>query len=432
MIPLLAVQGGSLVGKDRSGPVTLTGSGALRAVPFDGAMGWLVEEATTNLCSNPRAVSSGDTSQYAPGGGPVIRSWVTGTNMVHPSAGVLATASRFVWSGVMVDGNTVCSVLGTTVAGPMSVQLLVRASGTAIGKTLRYMIYESGVATPVRSEVFVTMTGGDQLITVSGVLLGGGPGVKALAAITTGDNGDVLDVTASQSELKPYATTYADGSLGPGYTWTGTAHASASTRAESKVTSPIPSSLSSLKGSVYIRALGPRLNISSQNLYFMNIGAGASVSDRVVIRENSAQGLVDYLWISSNGAPKAVGVSGYAADTVSSLYHDWNGTVINGRAANGSMATGTRDAPNGSWGVSTMSIGNHTTNGFALNSIIGPVLIYDRPLTDTERATLDATPTALLGWSSLLPRVSGVLQVGSNSPMGVMQVGNGPVIGVQG
>jgi hypothetical protein len=40
-------------------------------------------------------------------------------------------------------------------------------------------------------------------------------------------------VDALQVEEKGYATTYCDGSLGVGYSWSGTAHASTSTRLDS-------------------------------------------------------------------------------------------------------------------------------------------------------------------------------------------------------
>ena len=40
-----------------------------------------------------------------------------------------------------------------------------------------------------------------------------------------------MHLDALQIEYKPYATPYADGDMGEGYAWTGTAHASTSTRA---------------------------------------------------------------------------------------------------------------------------------------------------------------------------------------------------------
>jgi hypothetical protein len=53
-----------------------------------------------------------------------------------------------------------------------------------------------------------------------------------LQFITTGAPGvdDRIWIDAVQIEAKSYATTYCDGSLGPGYTWSGTAHASTSSR----------------------------------------------------------------------------------------------------------------------------------------------------------------------------------------------------------
>ena len=56
-------------------------------------------------------------------------------------------------------------------------------------------------------------------------------------------------VDAVQAEAKAYATSYADGSLGTGYSWSGTAHASASTRAASRVQSP-RGALDALQGAV--------------------------------------------------------------------------------------------------------------------------------------------------------------------------------------
>ena len=56
-------------------------------------------------------------------------------------------------------------------------------------------------------------------------------------------------VDAVQAEAKAYATSYADGSLGTGYAWSGTAHAAPSTRAASMVRTP-RGALDALQGAV--------------------------------------------------------------------------------------------------------------------------------------------------------------------------------------
>lgn len=416
-IPLLAVQGGSLIGRDRSGPVTLTGSGALRAVPIDGTTGWLVEEATTNLAANPLAVNNS-----------------AGWSIYSGAIGSFLGGRTEVWEGGTVY-NALCD-------GTASSQGLSASSASSLGITGEAASYIGAITLVGAGTVFVrirvtytdaTFTEGDNTV----VTLSASPQrIVALPAIANPAktisfinvmartvNLQAAEITGSlaQIEKKAYCTTLAAGSLGPGYAWTGPAHASASTRAASILT--VPSGRMPLaSGSVYASVLQPDSSLGTRYIF------NASGTPERLAMYASAGGNQN-MAASSGGTLKFATAGTFSAGPPRRHYGEWEPTVLRVRNATGGLSAAARDTPVGVLDQA-VTIGGAPTFGWS-NAPVGPVLIFDRPLTDAERATLDATPTALLGWDTLIDRVSGVLMVGQPGPMGVLQVGAGPVMGVR-
>ena len=211
--------------------------------------------------------------------------------------------------------------------------------------------------------------------------------------------GDVLHIDAVQVEQKAYATSYCDGSLGTGYTWAGTAHASASTRAGSYILSTVDGRANADVGSMVEHA---RIIEVGNGARFMNLGTWIAGSGDDLL-----------LW-SSDGAraelaPAQDGVQGVTAVGLGDLtagmafvYAEWNGTDIAASVDRGTLGVGSRLDPGGTaWSTDQLIIDQ--TGG---TRYIGPVAIYDRPLTDAELALVDAAiDDGTYLWSLLEPEV---------------------------
>jgi hypothetical protein len=191
-----------------------------------------VEEATTNLVTNPSfevdTTSGGwgmfgtsapttvrSTTRALVGTASALTSWVTGSNNGTAAYGITgATLS-------ITSGNTYAfSAYVYVPAGSTAVDLAVYGgTGAFSGGTVR---------SPIS-----TVTGQWQRLTGTAVATGTGTATFQLE-IANGSNaaaGSQVYLDGVQFEQKTYSTTYADGSLGNGYSWSGTAHASTSNRA---------------------------------------------------------------------------------------------------------------------------------------------------------------------------------------------------------
>ena len=63
-------------------------------------------------------------------------------------------------------------------------------------------------------------------------------------------NGAILEIDAAQVETGTAATPYCDGSLGEGHTWSGSSHASTSTRSHASLRYPVTGNISTAKGTI--------------------------------------------------------------------------------------------------------------------------------------------------------------------------------------
>lgn len=238
-IPLLHLPlDGSLQGRDRAGVVTASGSGALRygTGPWTGVKAALTEEATTNLLLNPSAevntTSHGGWGAGVPAptrdtttafsGTASLRQTTPGTN---PSEGLsYSTATGLALTGARTFTGSVY-VKG---AGSLQVQLTAYYTDSTSQSVV----------------VDATATGSWARVVTAPLTTNGAKTVNSLALVVRTAFNLAQAVTfwtdAAQVEEKPYATSYADGSLGVGYTWLGSPHASASTRGKATITVPHP------------------------------------------------------------------------------------------------------------------------------------------------------------------------------------------------
>lgn len=231
---------GTTAGTSAAGAVNATQNGTERFTDgyAGGTQAFLIEEATTNLVTNP-SLEVDASGWSADGTSTIVRSPdraevgsasalctrndhsnVAVRSLTVPSAGTYAlAASVYIPSATTVTGDVLIRLGGFTGSGTVSTS---NANTSARDQWQRV------------SSV-VTIDAGD----LSGFLI-------VVAGLATGGT---IYMDAGQVEQKDHATSYTDGSLGTGYAWTSTPHASTSTRAASTLTIP----LSGAWGSVAFR-----------------------------------------------------------------------------------------------------------------------------------------------------------------------------------
>lgn len=406
-LPLLLLTGnGTLAGQDRGGVPTATGSGALRYAsgPFPTTQAFFVEEGTTNLCTNPSFETG-------------TAGWTAANASLAQSA---AWAAPLPW-GTNTTAGTRCGALtatGANAEADYAITLTAAAyslsawlSQATGGSRTAQMTYNGAlVGSPVTvpSGVATRVTAPN----ITGVASAANAGVRW----TNSQAGDVLLLDAVQVEQKAYATSYTDGSLGPGYAWTGTAHASASTRSVASVALASAGRIASPRGSValwFTRAVDAG---AWQDLF--SVSATAS-QDRIFLAIKPTGQLASLM--SGNGSQG--GASRPAAIPVGEqhfAYMDWDGTDTAVALDNEPRATGARPTPFGAVGP-TVQIGALNAGSELLDGPIGPVAVFDRPLTDAERLKLYNLGRE---WTMgmLQPSFGGVLRAGQPSPLAAGRV----------
>ncbi len=195
-----------------------------------------IAEATTNYFSNPRAYT--DTtgwSTYTDGTLTLTRD----TTQTPP----IGTTVLKVVTGTGTDWRIYEAIAGTNLNEALTISLYVRKSdGSAITSANCWPIangryYADGTYTSVGNGWYRVSK------SVSAADLNTGQGVRFPVAGT-------FYFTMCQCEKKAYRTPFCDGSLGPGHSWSGTAHASTSARTIALCTFPLAGNLSATAGTV--------------------------------------------------------------------------------------------------------------------------------------------------------------------------------------
>ncbi len=369
---------GTLAGQDRNGPVTAVGSGALRYQ--DG--GAFVEEATTNHILNPRFVSvstwsvaSGDTLNVS--GSPaatVTIGALTGTRIL-----LCTTAVGSVTPGLPYSAS---AVIRSDRLGPRSAMQFrfLDAAGVTLGAALIGSQQETG-------------NGDVEIKLENQVAPANASRIQYLIRfeVNTIIVGDVFTVREPQVEQKAYCTSYADGTKGPGYTWAGTAHASASTRAGAGITRP-GSAIDANEFAVSFRASkqrgGPILQIG--NNYGVALNQDDDGRARMIVYDN--YGFLH--WNYSPPLPFGADHTWYAHRSV----RDDTMTL----AIDGVIVI---DMPAGPVRTTTdlLTLGMHDWGGGQADLTIRNVAAFDAPLTPTEQNHLTRLPDNLFAWDYLLP-----------------------------
>lgn len=340
------------------------------------AVAW-VEGGTTNLVKNPSA-NSGTTgwqgrlsatltrdTAYARVG---VASYKIVTPNVAASEGIQAT----------VDANGL--IAGTT-GQTFTVSVPLRGSGTVRISIQEYSAVPGFLTQQNGSDITLT----DQWVTYSATFTISNPSATQFIPLVATPTQQSITFWSTnwQVEQKAYATSYTDGSIGTGYSWSSTAHASSSTRTVCSIRDADASHYLEARGSLNARVYPTTLGA---------LGVFGLAANKALIGHSAA------------GEAYAL-VNGLAVSTVASeaplqawRYHamDWNDSIAEMKQYRDGVL---KDTKSGAAGAINFSGAVYQTNGSLLNALIGPVLIADRPLTAKERATLNAR--TVWGWSTL-------------------------------
>lgn len=349
------------------------------------AVAWIAE-GTTNTIPDPSFEAASITSNWTASGSATISKVTTHAYLGAASGRVQTTAA---------SGDGINSLNGGAAASGQvwTAQALVRATNAAdVGKTVRIGITERTSANAFVAEGLsdpVALTDQWQLITFTRALSGGGTVAKATTKIANGAAvaADFV-IDCVQLEEKADATSYTDGSLGTGNAWTGTAHASASTRTGAVIITAPASSRFNVQSGAYAARFLRDYGASEQ--YVMRAGVFGSNDFLVLsVLGTNLRMLADTPATAQDTLATAGGVSddtwlfGYGAWTPSQLF------AALGTDAPVSMA---RAGVHGSTST-VLAAGSGSGSVAVFNGLLGPVLIADRPLTTAERRVLRDRPS---------------------------------------
>jgi len=356
-------------------PSTATGGLIGRPGKFGKAV--QLAEGTTNLIRNPSAETNISFWNFVGGG-------TSGTAERSAAAAWIGSYGlRWVLGSSPISGpycyqtTGAAPTQGTTYTG----QVRVRAVGSAIGKTALIGIGAIGGAQADQyAWVSTTLTGGWQWVSVSltvadadrtNMLLRVGYSAGAVG-------GDELHIDAAQMEARGYATPYCDGSLGPGHAWTGTPHASTSTRTAT-ILRYASAGLSGRRGTW---AFWVATEHTAPGYWFILDARDGSNADAPLLSFIPGPKIRFYSNQSSRiEAPVTLMAGGYNHCALTYDYEDdkyylyWNGVLV-GQSTD-ALATPSW-APNVTVGV------NYGGNGNWLNGYLDDLLILDRALTADE------------------------------------------------
>jgi len=391
-----------------------TGAGAPRAAllrwdgratrPFDATVGCVMPEGATprgasfghsgrrlerdgaNLVGNPRG--SG-TATWIPGG--------AGTGLSSISdAGAPDCATALLLSGQ--TGTTArmsCSISASAPSldqgAPFSARVWFQAqNAAAIGTPFQVVLWETGGSSADEACAISTATFTEdwQVATVSGAILRTGrTDLRLFVGTTVGEAvvGAEYGLTAIQAEAAASLSSYIDGDLGEGYAWTGTPHASASTRAAGSLTGRLPSADPVRGGmALWLRPMWAGASTVPRTLLDWRGDAGR----RLRLRHEDGDWRLEW----TNGAVEdaAVVAASHGADGDVRIFAWWTPSVL-ALEVNGVLSVTPRTGTPPSMRDALVSLGADVGGGAHIDAVVGPWAWVNRPLNALDRVVLART-----------------------------------------
>lgn len=411
---------GSLAGRDASGAITATATGPVRYRPglWTGTQAALVEEATTNYLFDPlfTAPTSGDWNRL--NAGVVI---TIDPNVPPPDVGggnvIRIEESNSVVSGIFSDAYTMPYVPSSTYTA--SVWVFCTASQTV--RLYTTFIQADGTTrtaySPTTAQQDFVVTPGWQRISMTYATPP--DAAKGYLVIYTNIIGPSNNYTTwlwrPQVEKLAYVTSPcpevdANGALLSGYSWTGVANASPSSRLLSTVG---PANFSSVpapaQGSVvqWVKRVNPIATATTPLLFQFSTYPNGDFAQALL----RSDGHVTFYMLQNTNPSRTVDdLTPHPLGTWFMTVCDWSPSSVGLSINGGTRITTPRiDIPGAAWGAAYAALAYG-----GVNSIIGPEAFFPRPLTAAERTTLyqAATPWS---WTTLVQDLGGVARVLSPS-----------------
>jgi hypothetical protein len=342
-----------------------------------------IEEGTTNLCRNSSVEAAslvGDPNLL--GAGTIITKDATSAFLGSASAKVVCDGSGSQQGILFGSGN-----LGdTSTARTFTGSVYVRGSGT-----LRYYTRceYADLSVEDSADLTVTLTNQWQRIVANPKTANTGKQLRYvyIQARTNTAQAVTFWADCAQVEEKSYATSYTDGSLGTGYSWAGTAHASASTREGVSIYAGTAGRISKDSGEIAAKySVQIPADAASHRFVFNHYNSGSSDS-RIYLTNYGSSGTKMALGLGSS----TVLVQDSASLVMGSWYNagiKWDGSL--GSLYKEGSLVGSPTAYSGmTASPANFFIGANNGTIQHLNGLIGPVAIYDAPLSDARRALVN-------------------------------------------
>lgn len=383
--------------------------------------GRLFLPAATNLCKHPSFEIDTDVDGMSDGwyiGSATVTGTVVTTRIPGRTGGY---AQRAQYTGVAGDaaGNKVFRIQRDTgdvgeVAPGDVVTISVYAKGAVSGMTINAYIESwtaaGGWIATDAGPVAVTLNAGYTRYSFTSPALGATSSrLTFMLLISSIGTGDTIDITIDDVliEKSSVLTPYFDGSY-PDCAWTGTAHASTSTRAASALTVPIGGSFGTTGvGTVALRAAAIYASSGGVPQYAPLAGmykASGAVTNRKFVYSRTDLETAVIEGYDGTHNPAASVSDAFAVGSPRTIIGRFSGTkldiMVNGTA--GAQADDTLTVS----GIDTLSLGAFAafagawaTSAFANATYIGPLAISPSRITDAQTVIVDAGLTA--GWTGL-------------------------------
>lgn len=386
----------SLQGRDRSGLFSATATGPVR---YDDA-GLIIEPGTTNYVPNPIGGVNGTGWVGSDANWERVRV----DELPGPLPGWLAPITTGFRVTALADISGINTVMATThtvnvaAAGDYTVMGLLWIPSEMNHVDLTVLAFSfSGSTAPFDANVDMGLRDQWQIVTnpltVDAGDLNGQWGLQLRSGtITTGQH---FYVTCCAIQPGSVPTSPAVGSMGPGYSWAGTPHGSASVRAATQAT------------------FDPDGRVDNDSFAMVGRFSLDSITDGwQAIASAGKQDIGNFFGVFNrdDGRFSAKSNGGYAEDSltftsgslqiayVAGKDTDWIGQLDDNTPIAETRSDG------GAWSNSNVYIGS-TNNGDYLNGSVGPIAFYDRPLTDVELDKVKAaTSLGRNPWGLLAPK----------------------------
>jgi len=370
-----------LVGVDAS----TSDSGNFPSQSYASHDGVFIEEGTTNKVTNPSFEHTTYDTNWSAGGNITLTANTTSPYFKFGSKSAKLVASAddtFVTS--LNPGNTNTHTLSAYVYDGTTGNV-----GGTVSATVAKLVFNGSVVTP---SAYTDMGGGWWRLSYSAATTNsaGDYGVQALS-------GKTIYVDGVQLEQKAYATTYADGGLGSGYSWSGNDNESSSLRSATTANYDSTHNLSNTSGSVsfWVKTSNNASEIEVANTYqsLFQFGSGLWSDKFLILKQRWTNGITlirntgaydpSRLKITSTSNSFSFGVWQHVVAT-------WNSAsgikiyLNNGTAA---VENSTNDWPNPS-SIIKIAKGDYQSSDKDSNILVSDFRTFDTDITASEVASL--------------------------------------------